>query len=304
MTQEITTLSTRAAEYAVLSHGQGTTRVYKSQVAGFVQWCLDRNLTPLPAEQTTIAHWLTWRADGGASLATIRLGLAAVKHMHKLADQPLGLGRAASMTLEGIARKLGAAPGKQAKAATADKLRAMVDATESVRDRAILFIGFGAALRRSEVAALNLADVTVEDRGVLVTVRASKTDQHGRGEVVAIARGPQGFDPVTALLDWLAVRGDAPGPLFGWMVDGVMQRLQPRAIHRVIVAAASRARLGTGYSGHSLRSGLITSAVQSGAALTDAARQARHAKIETTAGYVRHETAWTNNATANIFGGK
>ena len=308
MSNEIATLAGRAAEYAVASHGAGTARVYRSQWAGWLLWCRAHEVCPLPADQAAIAQWLAWRADGGASLATIRVGLAALKHAHKLADHPLSLGRAASMTLEGISRKLGSAPGRQARAATVDKIKAMLAATRNVRDKAILLIGFGAGLRRSEIAALDLADVAVEDRGLLVTVRSSKTDQQGRGEVLAIAGGPPGFDPVAAFMMWVNARGASPGALFGILIgsgpDRTIARFNGRSIHRIIVAAAERAKLGDGWSGHSLRAGMITAAVAAGASIEDAARQARHTRIETTAGYVRHETAWQNNATSAIFGAK
>jgi site-specific recombinase XerD len=45
------------------------------------------------------------------------------------------------------------------------------------RDRALLLLGFAAALRRSELAALCLGDATpVAGRGLRVLVRRSKTD--------------------------------------------------------------------------------------------------------------------------------
>jgi hypothetical protein len=51
----------------------------------------------------------------------------------------------------------------------------------------MLLLGFGAALRRSELVGLSLGDVeTVAGRGLLVTVARSKTDQHGAGQRVAI----------------------------------------------------------------------------------------------------------------------
>ena len=59
------------------------------------------------------------------------------------------------------------------------------------RERAMLLLGFGAALRRSELVALTLGDVaTVPGRGLTVLVRRSKTDQHGAGQALAVWVNP------------------------------------------------------------------------------------------------------------------
>ena len=54
-----------------------------------------------------------------------------------------------------------------------------------IRNRAMLLLGFGAALRRSELVGLRIGDVQlVPGRGLTVLVRRSKTDQYGRGQQV------------------------------------------------------------------------------------------------------------------------
>jgi site-specific recombinase XerD len=63
------------------------------------------------------------------------------------------------------------------------------DKLAGLRDRALLLIGFGGALRRSELVALDVADVTENETGLLVAIRHSKTDQEGEGATIAIALG-------------------------------------------------------------------------------------------------------------------
>jgi integrase len=58
------------------------------------------------------------------------------------------------------------------------------------RDIALLLFGFAGAFRRSELAALRVADVAaVRPDGLHVRLRRSKTDQEGRGAVNALPYG-------------------------------------------------------------------------------------------------------------------
>jgi integrase len=57
------------------------------------------------------------------------------------------------------------------------------------RDRALLLVGWAAALRRSELAALRVDDVRFEPEGAVLTIRRSKTDQDAAGATVAVPFG-------------------------------------------------------------------------------------------------------------------
>jgi site-specific recombinase XerC len=63
-----------------------------------------------------------------------------------------------------------------------------------VRDRALLLIGFAGALRRSELAALDTADITEDDQGLVLVLARSKTDQVGQTKTLGL---PYGSNPVT-----------------------------------------------------------------------------------------------------------
>ena len=59
-------------------------------------------------------------------------------------------------------------------------------------------------MRRSELAALTLADMEFKPGGILLTVRRSKTDQYAEGQVVAVVHGQHATtDPIAALDAWL-----------------------------------------------------------------------------------------------------
>ena len=69
------------------------------------------------------------------------------------------------------------------------------DTLAGLRDRALLLLGFAAALRRSELVALDVEDLAFDlRRGLLVTIRASKTDQEQAGTQVAVPYARAGND--------------------------------------------------------------------------------------------------------------
>ena len=72
------------------------------------------------------------------------------------------------------------------------------DSLIGIRDRALLLIGFAGAFRRSELVALNVSDIEFGADGLKVTIRRSKTDQEGEGQVIGIAYGTC-LCPVAAL---------------------------------------------------------------------------------------------------------
>jgi integrase len=161
----------------------------------------------------------------------------------------------------------------KAPAVTAE-LRAMVAALpgdlRGARDRALLLVGFAAALRRSELVALDRCDVAETAEGLVVTLRRSKTDQEGQSRKIGVPYGSNPATcPVRALRAWTEIAGVVDGPLFV-TVDRSGRPGTARASDRAVARAVQRAAQGAGldrarYAGHSLRAGLATSAAAAGA---------------------------------------
>ena len=321
-------LSRRAAVYATRARGEGTRRAYRTAWSLFTHWCESLGREPLAGDPDTIAMFLVRRADDGCAVSTLRVGLAAIRTAHLLAGVPLDLRHPAlSMVLEGITRSKGVRPRRQATPAVPDLLRRLLATRPpsenpfGARDRAMLLLGFGAALRRSELVALTLADVTaVPGRGVQLRIRRSKTDQQGKGDLVAVAANPADpdFCPAVALQDWLRHRQGATDiapiggpsgaddrPLFcavtkGGTITGA--GLSDKAVVRLIKQAAEDAGLDPSrFAGHSLRAGLATAAGDAGAGLPELMRQTRHKSTEVALGYLRPAELWTNNVSARVF---
>jgi site-specific recombinase XerC len=182
-----------AAEYARAEKAAATRRAYRSDFALFSSWCEAKRLPTLPAAPEAVAAFLAAEANRGAKVATISRRLAAIRYAHKLAGhEPPTNSEAVKATLRGIRRTAGSATARKAPA-TADKVLAMVATTgtdlKGLRDRAILLLGFAGAFRRSELVALNIADLELCSAGLRVSIRKSKTDQDGFGPRLPSRRG-------------------------------------------------------------------------------------------------------------------
>ena len=113
---------------------------------------------------------------------------------------------------------------------------------------------------------LTVADVAVDSvqqpRMVQVNIKASKTDPFRQGVCIYLGRTDNQLCPVAALLAYLAVRGNRPGPLF---VFSNGQYLTRAALVREIRKALGAAGIcGDTYSGHSFRIGVATTAAAAG----------------------------------------
>ena len=179
-------------------------------------------------------------------------------------------------------------------------LETMGDSLKDIRDRALLLIGFAAALRRSELVALDVADIEHVRRGIVLYLPRSKTDQDGQGHKIAIPYGRTRWCPVAACDIWLSASGIAEGAIFrpvdrhGRVHGG---RLSGEAVSLVVRERVAAAGLDpTGYSGHSLRAGFATSAAQAGVQAWRIKAQTRHASDAMLARYIRAGKLFTDNA--------
>jgi site-specific recombinase XerD len=295
----------RAKDYAAAEKSPATRRAYQSDFNHFRSWCARSGVTPLPASVGTVAAYLAFQADAGLKASTITRRCAAIAYAHRLAGhEPPTNAEPVKAVSRGIRRTIGTAVERKAPAtarAIQGMLRKIPDTPAGLRDRALLLIGFSAALRRSELVALNLADIETVPEGIIVHVRRAKTDQEGQGAEIAIPRGTR-LKPLEALAAWLALRPDASpqSPLFVSVGKGGRispDRLSDRAVALVVKRWAGAAKLDPAlFAGHSLRAGFITSALDAGADMFKVMDVSRHKRIETLRIYDRRAKAFKNHA--------
>jgi site-specific recombinase XerD len=209
-------------------------------------------------------------------------------------------------TVRGIRRTLGTAKNKKAPALAA-KVKSMVatapDSLTGLRDRVVLLLGFSGAFRRSELVALDVADISENEEGLMVVIRRGKTDQEAAGRTIGIPRGELAC-PVKALRAWLEAAEIDAGPVFRPIDKGgnVRQsRLTCRSVANIVKAYAGRAGFDAkAFSGHSLRSGFLTSAAAKGASIFKMMDQSGQKSVDTLRGYIRDAELFRDHAGAGL----
>lgn len=289
--------------YLDAEKSSNTRTAYASDFRDFSEWCGLIGETPLPANPLVVARYLAQLADNGRKVSTIERRVAAIRYLHKAAGhEPPTNAEGVKAVLRGIRRRIGTRPVRKAPATAEVLLKVLArrgDGLAEKRDRALLLIGFAAALRRSELVALHVSDVSVRQRGIILHIRSSKTDQEAAGQDLPIPRGGR-LRPVQALEAWLAAAGISEGPIFR-EVDrhgnvgekALSDRSVARIIKRVVREAGIDERV---FSGHSLRAGFVTSALDARVDPLKVMKQSRHKKVDTLAIYDRRENDFDDHA--------
>jgi integrase len=326
-------LPDQAAELIEEAVPENTARAYRSRWRAFEDWCLAAGRVPLPATAQTVAAYLSYLATARQLKATTAdAHLTAIRTVHRASGHvppdSLAARKVVVAAQRREARRDGRYGPRRALPVMAGDLPAIVGACDletaaGLRDRAVVLLGFALLARRSELAALNISDVTlVPGEGLEVMIRSSKTDQVAAGVVRRVHYAVnEAVCPVRAALAWmsfLAARGVTTGPLFTrvdrWghigaeaggryvsaalLARGRDGRLRPQAIGDIIAAACAAAGLaGPGpdrrHTGHSLRRGGATSMLRAGASPLNVSRHGRWKDgSRSFAGYVEEATGF------------
>jgi integrase len=306
---DVAPLSTEALDYAREASAQNSRRAYRAAWADFTAWCEAAGRPPLPAAPETVGTFLAARASTHKA-ASLSMRLVAIGQAHRLAGHRLDTGHPAIReTMKGIRRTHGTAPTKKDAAIDA-VIRDAVNQLEKqpglrpLRDRALLLIGFAAALRRSELVALDVTDIAFVAEGIILTPRRAKTDQEGWAVEIAIPHGRSPRTcPVMALRAWLEAACIKDRAIFrnisrhGRLGD----HLSDQGVALVVKGAVEAAGYDPAtFAGHSLRLGFITTAARAGVPEAHIQNQSRHKSLPVLRGYIRRGSLFTENAAAKV----
>lgn len=295
-------------KYLDQSKAENTKRGYRADWADFTAWCEKYRRVPLPALPETVAYYLADRSQE-LKTSTLERRLVTISEAHHTAgfESPT---RSAQVKLvwAGIRREKGTAQAHQ-KPTLTKHIRAMLehlpDKLLSVRDRALLLLGYAGAMRRSDLVGLDVTDVALGDEGLVILIRKGKTDPIRQGRKIGIPFGEhEETCPVRAVLNWIEEAEIEEGPLFRSVNrhGHVMEtRLSDRAVaivvKRSLVAAGKSAR---GFAGHSLRAGLATQAAMNGVSERAIQDQTGHKSLAVMRRYIRDGSLFRENAAAKV----
>jgi integrase len=285
-----------------------TQRGYRYDWQAFCRWCDAMGLASLPATSETLGLYVTARLSARRKITTVRRNAAAVHAVHRDRGQHSPLDTAVLDILRG-ARRSRIEPVRQVRPVNLEDLRAIAkllrkdDTARAIRDLAIMLVGFAGALRTATLAALALADVAFSERGASLWIPREKQDQEGRGRLIGLPHGKHPETcPVHALRDWIARRGEFPGPLFTRLNGGeATHAMQPERFGQLVQRCLARTgRDFREYGGHSLRAGFCTEAGEQGAGELLIAAQTGHKDMGTLRRYFRRQDVFRVNACALI----
>jgi integrase len=248
--------------------------------------------------------------------------------------------RAIARTWKGISNiKAKTETKRQARPLMGDDLQVLLKSLRptvpaEARDAALLALGWAAALRRSELVGLDWQKlgtpssakpgargelpapgfVTIDDRGVVVTLMASKASQdQAETIVVPCADMPAACE---ALERWADLARLKPGqPVFRCVDQRQIigdERLKGRSVSRIVksrVRKLARLRgkseteadeLVALFSGHSMRAGYATSAAARDMPGYRIQQHTRHKSAEMVAGYIREADKWTKSGLKGV----
>lgn len=308
--QDLDAVYKRAQALTKMARSENTRRSYRTAWAQYEAWCNGVGVKPLSGDPGTVALYLSVLSQK-VQPTTLKARLAALSVAHRLAGVKLDTRHEAiQLILKGAMREKGLAPKRQARPLHYSTLPALMDVFEAtplgIRNKALVLLGFAAALRRTEIAHLAYEHVTIAKDGLTLTLPRSKADRLGLGETIYVSRHSNTrLCPVAALEAWLEYRGKKDGPLFlranrngSFRDSGIGEQTINRIIKEAVQAVGFDA---SRYSGHSLRAGLATSAADAGCDLKAIMGQTRLKSARQAMTYIRDAERRRQSVTKQLF---
>lgn len=318
--------------YLLEARSKSTRAAYARAWASFAAWSDRQEQLALPASPETIVAWMSAMASGigfakPLSRATINQALSAVLLEHRKAGHSLDRKHPfISEAWRGISRvKAQTISVRKAKPVLGSDLAAMLEKMGGrpidIRDKALLAVGWAGALRRSELVGLDWAakgsgqgHVSIDAEAVTITLATSKASQDdAQTIVIPINAMRSAADTLSA---WVHLASIQPGEPIFRPIDQHQHigstRLTDRSVSNIIkvrvlryvrkngnTKAAAKA-IASGFSGHSLRAGFVTTAARNRIPGHHIRQHTRHKSVQTVEGYIREADKLTDSVLRTI----
>ncbi len=314
---------------------------YLSDWEDFCMWCNQNSRQFMPASPHTVADYLEDRAKNswvgfsgkGRELKeksplkwnSLDRRLTAISKIHQYTGfEFIRKDPAIKRTLSGIKRSLSKEQTHRIlevrkSPVLMEDIKKMVEAIPETlagkRDRALLLIGFAAALRRSELANIHKEHLTFQKEGILLLLPWSKT---GMREIPIPYGSNFATCPIRALQEWIDAAKINSGPIF--RAVNRHGNVQPNALSdkavvliitrnsyiRETVKTAEEKQTTDStvavpdFGGHSLRAGFVTQAILNDVPEHAIMAHTGHKKSDTLKKYIRDVNKWKNNAASKL----
>jgi integrase/recombinase XerD len=176
---------------------------------------------------------------------------------------------------------LAKAPRRSPEILSGSEVGRLLDATTSLKYRAIFMLAYGAGLRISELVSLNTTDIDSER--MLIHVREGKTGPR------YVMMSPRVLEALRAY--WRAFRPTGPRLFPGRLNQAADPHLTRAAVHKVLAKVARAAGITKTVSPHTLRHSFATHLLETGADVRTVQMLLGHARIESTTAYLHLTTA-------------
>lgn len=266
-----------------------TQKVYAAGWNRYTSFTRSFNLVPTPVTSEKAILFVAFLGTQGLSLSTIESYLSALRHVRLTSSPsdhcPSLHSPQMSLLLRGIRRTQSQPGPRLVRLPMTPTLMRRIKSSLATQARsygnillwAACCVGFFGFLRCGEFLVpdsatfdphshLSLHDISLDTSAscwvIMLYIKTSKTDQFHQGCSVALGSTGSDLCPVAALLDYLAVRGKAAGPLFQ-LENG--QPLKRRTFTTQVQQALTASGVnGSLFNGHSFRIGAATAASAAG----------------------------------------
>lgn len=263
----------------------------------FSSWLYSQDVDQVSGD--VIRRWIAELKSEGRASNTVNLWLAGVRAFFAWA---VGNRRLAVNPTEGVkgSKRKGIGKHHLREALTNAEVRRVLSlpdttTTQGKRDLAMLMLKAYTAARDVELYRADYSDLRTENDRLVLYVQGK--GRESSDEFIVLAH------PVVedAIYDWLAARGNEPGPLFISLSNRGRGRLSLRSIRGMVKDYYKLAGVhGERKTSHSLRHSAITNAIRHGAPPQKVQSMARHGSMDTTLGYYHEVDRIDNPAEAFI----
>ena len=285
------------------SKSVNTLRAYKSDFKDFSLFCLNHGLESIPSNPNTVSIYLTNLSKSDKKISTLRRRLVSIGVIHKLKGHYLDTKHPVIIeNLLAIKRVKGSIQ-RGKKPILINYLYNVIDLINNnkvnnslllLRDKTILLLGFAGGFRRSELVNLHKTDLEFVSEGLKITVRKSKNDQFGEGQVKGIPYFKNSkYCPVIAVQEWLSQTNELHDKRLFPYSDKTVALIVKKYINLIGLDNKQ-------YSAHSLRSGFATSTAESGADERSIMNMTGHKSTEMVRRYIKESSLFKNNALNKI----